>query len=231
MLVFITPTAALQELIHILGNFALIKVAIVDDHPVIRLALRHTLQAQNDIQFAGEAKDAKEALDLVRATNLNVLILDIDLPGRSGIDVLKLICRQAPDLQLVIFTNYPDDPYALMLFRLGISAYISKCSEIDTLMSAVRAAASGRRWISPSQSELLASSTQKKTTALHDELTHREMQVLLKLARGIHPKEIAEDLALSMKSVSTYRTRLLRKLEITSNGEMTYYTLKHKLLD
>ncbi|MGI4778829.1 MAG: response regulator [Janthinobacterium lividum] len=209
----------------------MIEVGIVDDHPVVRMAVRQFLEAHEDIHIAGEAKNAVEALDVVRIPGLNVLILDLDLPGRSGLDALKMFCRQSPKVGIVVYTGYPPEQYALKLFRMGARAFISKSSELDTLANAVRAVASGRRWMLPSQAELMTPSDRSHHNELHDVLTHRELQVLLKLARGVQSAQIADNLALSMKSVSTYRTRLLEKLGVASNSELTYYALKHQLLD
>lgn len=209
----------------------MIEVGIVEDHPIARLALRQLFETQEDIHLAGEAKDGSEALKLVREARLQVLILDIDLPGRSGFDVLKQLCHHAPKMHVIVFTNYPEDQYAVTLFRLGASAYIPKSSDLEVLLSAVRGVASGKRWILPSQAELLASTRLSRSNKLHESLSHREMQVFLKMARGVHAREISESLMLSAKSISTYRTRLLRKLDVASNGELTYYALKHNLLD
>lgn len=209
----------------------MIEVGIVDDHPVVRMALRQFLDAHEDIRIVGEASNAIQALDVMRIPGLNVLILDLDLPGRSGLDALKMLCRQAPKVGVVVYTGYPPEQYALKLFRMGARAFIPKSSELDTLASAVRAVASGRRWILPNQAELMLPSEQTRNNEPHDILTHRELQVLLKLARGVQSAQIADNLALSMKSVSTYRTRLLEKLGVASNSELTYYALKHQLLD
>ncbi|RZI54422.1 MAG: response regulator transcription factor [Pseudomonas sp.] len=209
----------------------MIEVGIVEDHPITRLALRELFKIEEDIHLAGEAKDGSEALKLVCEVRLQVLILDIDLPNRSGLDILKQLRRHAPEMHVVVFTNYPEDQYALNLFRIGASAYIPKSSDLEVLLSAVRGVASGKRWILPSQAELLASTKLSRSNKLHESLSHREMQVLLKLARGVDATEIAENLMLSAKSISTYRTRLLRKLDVASNGELTYYALKHNLLD
>jgi two-component system invasion response regulator UvrY len=208
-----------------------IEVGIVEDHPIARLALRELFKTQEDIHVSGEAKDGNEALKLVCESQVQVLILDIDLPGKSGLDVLKQLRRHAPKMHVIVFTNYPEDQYALTLFRMGASAYIPKSSDLEVLLSAVRGVTSEKRWILPSQAELLAATKLSRSNEPHDSLTHREMQVLLKMARGIDAKEIAESLTLSAKSISTYRTRLFRKLDVASNGELTYYALKHNLLD
>lgn len=209
----------------------MIEVGIVDDHPVVRLALRHLLQTQSDMAFVGEAENATDALKLARRANPQVLIMDLDLPGKSGLDVLQTIRRQTPDMCVAIFTNYPEEQYALKLFRLGALAYVPKFSELEVLLEAVRGIASGKRWILPSQTDLLISSKYRQDIKPHDTLTHRELQVLLKLARGVDAKSISESLALSLKSVSSYRTRLLKKLNANSNGDLTYYALKNNLLD
>jgi DNA-binding NarL/FixJ family response regulator len=210
---------------------AVIDVGIVDDHPVVRLALRQYLESHDDMRVVGEATNAVEALDVVRTGGLKVLILDLDLPGRSGLDAMAMLRRQAPKVGVLIFTGYPSEQYALKLFRMGARAFVPKNSELDVLANAVRAVGAGRRWILPSQAEMMLPSEQSSRTQLHDVLTYRELQVLLKLARGVHSAQIADNLALSMKSVSTYRTRLLEKLGVASNSELTYYALKHRLLD
>ncbi|RZM20401.1 MAG: response regulator transcription factor [Pedobacter sp.] len=214
-----------------LREYAVINVGIVDSHPVVRLALRHLLQTQSDIAFVGEAKNAIEALELIRIASPQVLIMDLDLPGRSGLDVLQLMRRQTPDMRVAIFTNYPEEQYALKLFSLGALAYVPKSSEPEVLLGAVRKIVFGKRCILPSQTELIITSAHRQNVKPHDNLTHRELQVLLKLARGANTRHIAENLALSLKSVSSYRTRLLKKLNATSNGDLTYYVLKNDLLD
>jgi two-component system invasion response regulator UvrY len=209
----------------------MIEIGIVDDHPVVRLALQQFFESCNDIHVAGQAQNTGEAFELLLNANLNVLILDIDLPGQSGLDVIGVFCRKAPKVGIIVFSGYPQEQYAVKLFRMGAKAYIPKNSELDVLVNAVRGVAAGRRFVLPCQAELMFPQSQSASSEPHTSLTDREMQVLLKLARGMHPNQIADHLCLSLKSVSTYRTRLLNKLDAASNAELTYYALKHKLLD
>lgn len=209
----------------------MIRVAIVDDHAIVRTGLRQFLGEQRDIEVTGEAANGGEALNLVRSGNIDVLMMDIGMPGPSGIDVLGNIRAHAPQLPVLILTGYPETHYATNLLRQGASGYLNKECEPDEIISAVRALARGRRYITPAVAELLADNLQGDADKEpHQTLSEREFQVFLRLARGETITSIATTLALSVKTVSTYRSRVLEKMTLASNSDLTYYALKHQLI-
>jgi DNA-binding NarL/FixJ family response regulator len=210
----------------------MIRVAIVDDHAIVRAGLRQFLSDQSDIQVVAEAANGGEALDLVRAGNIDVLLMDISMPGQSGIDVLGNIRARAPELPVLILTAYPEEHYATALLRQGASGYLNKECEPEEIVTAVRALARGRRYISADVAELLAGQLQGDSSkAPHETLSEREFQVFLRLARGETITAIATTLSLSIKTVSTYRSRVLEKMALASNSDLTYYALKQKLIE
>ena len=213
-------------------NDSIVKVAIVDDHAIVRAGLKQFLSEMVDLRVVGEAASGREAIDLVRQTEIDVLIMDLSMPGQSGIDALAMIRAKAPDVGILILSGYPEEQYAVNLIRQGASGYLNKECEPMEIVNAIRTIALGRRYISPSVAELIAQQLNRKEgTAAHDLLSEREFQVFLKLAKGETAGEIAQALSLSVKTVSTYRTRLMEKMNLASNSDLTYYALKNKLID
>lgn len=209
-----------------------IKIAIVDDHAMVRSGLRGFFTDQPDIEVVAEASDGAQALDLVRLHPLDVLILDIAMPKQSGMDVLERIQAHAPDLGILILSGYPEEHYAVSLLRRGVSGYLNKQCEPEDILAAVRRIAQGSRYITPQVADMLASQLNRPDNApVHEQLSARELQVLLRLAKGETVGDIAHSLCLSAKTVSTYRTRILEKMGLTSNSDLTYYALKNGLLD
>jgi DNA-binding NarL/FixJ family response regulator len=209
----------------------MIRVAIVDDHAIVRTGLRQFLCEHNDIEVVGEAANGGEALSLVRGGGIDVLMMDIAMPGPSGIDVLGNIRAHAPQLPILILTGYPEAHYATNLLRQGASGYLNKECEPEEIVTAVRALARGRRYITPAVAELLAHRLHTDTDQEpHEILSEREFQVFLRLAQGETITAIATTLALSVKTVSTYRSRVLEKMTLASNSDLTYYALKHQLI-
>jgi len=206
-------------------------VGVVDDHPIVRAGIVDFLSYEDDIRVAGEACDAVGALEMVRTLPLDVLMLDLDMPGRSGLDVLAMLRSKAPDVAVLVFTGYPAERYAVKLLQQGAKAYLQKTCDLSELLTAIRTLGTGQRHLTPQISELLALQFDQRARPPHAGLTDRELQVLLKLARGVRTEKIADHLALSVKTVSTYRSRLLSKLELGSNNDLTYYALKHQLLE
>jgi len=206
-------------------------VGLVDDHPIVRAGLSELLSGEDGIHIAGEACDATGALELVRTQQLDVLVLDLDMPGRSGLDMLSMLRSKAPRAAILIFTGYPAEQYAVKMLQQGAKAYLEKSCELAELPRAIRALGEGRRYLTPAISELLARQFEAGNQPSSVELTDRELQVLLKLARGVRTEKVADQLALSVKTISAYRARLLAKLELSSNNDLTYYALKHRLLD
>jgi DNA-binding NarL/FixJ family response regulator len=213
-------------------NDSIVKVAIVDDHAIVRAGLKQFLSEMVDLRVVGEAASGREAIDLVRNTEIDVLIMDLSMPGQSGIDALAMIRAKAPDVGILILSGYPEEQYAVNLIRQGASGYLNKECEPMEIVNAIRTIALGRRYISPSVAELIAQQLNRKEgTAAHDLLSEREFQVFLKLAKGETAGDIAKALSLSVKTVSTYRTRLMEKMGLQSNSDLTYYALKNKLID
>jgi DNA-binding NarL/FixJ family response regulator len=213
-------------------NDSIVKVAIVDDHAIVRAGLKQFLSEMVDLRVVGEAASGREAIDLVRVTEIDVLIMDLSMPGQSGIDALAMIRAKAPDVGILILSGYPEEQYAVNLIRQGASGYLNKECEPMEIVNAIRTIALGRRYISPSVAELIAQQLNRKEgSAAHDLLSEREFQVFLKLAKGETAGDIANALSLSVKTVSTYRTRLMEKMGLASNSDLTYYALKNKLID
>lgn len=209
-----------------------VRVGIADDHPITRTALRGYLDDQDGIRVVAEASSGREAIDLVRTQEIDVLLLDLDMPGQSGIDALTMIKAKAEHVAVLVLSGYPEHQYAVPLIRNGASGYLNKACEPSEICTAIRRVAQGGRYITPVVAELLASQVITPTPGgLHEQLSARELQVFLKLAQGCTAGEVAAELSLSAKTVSTYRARLMRKLEARSNSDLTYYALKHRLLD
>ncbi|HZF82267.1 MAG TPA: response regulator transcription factor [Burkholderiaceae bacterium] len=210
----------------------MIKIGIVDDHAVVRAGLRDFFATHVDLRVAGEASSGREAIDLVRNTEIDVLVMDLSMPGQSGIDALAMIRAKAPDVGILILSGYPEEHYAMNLIRQGASGYLNKDCEPDEIVKAVRTIALGRRYITPAVADLLANQLGKKeNTAPHEQLSEREFQVFLKLAKGETVGKIGDDLSLSVKTISTYRTRLMEKLNLQTNSDLTYYAMKSQLID
>lgn len=210
----------------------MIKVGIVDDHAIVRSGLRQFFADHIDLRVVGEASSGRGAIDLVRNEEVDVLIMDLSMPGQSGIDALAMLRAKAPDMGILILSGYPEEHYAVQLIRQGASGYLNKDCDPLEIVDAVRTIALGKRHITPAVADLLAQQLGKKGTAApHEDLSEREFQVFLKLAKGETASRIAEELSLSVKTVSTYRTRLMEKMGLSSNSDLTYYALKNKLID
>ena len=210
----------------------MIQVGIVDDHAIVRSGLRQYLSEHVDVRVVGEAANVREAIDLVRNTAVDVLIMDLSMPGQSGLDALAMLRAKSPDTGILILSGHPEEHYAMNLIRQGASGYLNKECEPSEILEAIRTIALGRRYITPVVAELLAQQLYRKDDApVHEQLSEREFQVFLKLAKGATASEIAEILSLSVKTVSTYRTRLMEKMALSSNSDLTYYALKNGLID
>ncbi len=210
----------------------MIKIGIVDDHAIVRSGLREFFASHVDLRVVGEAGTGREAIDMVRTTEMDVLVMDLSMPGQSGIDALAMIRAKAPDVGVLILSGYPEEHYAVNLIRQGAAGYLNKECEPSQIAEAIRTISLGRRYISPSVAELLARQLDRKDNApAHEHLSEREFQVFLKLAKGESVGSIGTDLSLSVKTISTYRTRLMEKMSLASNSDLTYYALKMQLID
>ena len=209
-----------------------LRIAIADDHPITRRALREYLELFDDIHVVAEAATGRQVIDLVRKERLDVLLLDLDMPGQGGLDAMPHIRAKSRSTAVLVFSAYPESRYAVPLMREGASGYVSKSCPLSEVLRAVRHVGAGGRFVSPEVAELLASHAIEEVQARpHENLTAREFQVLLKLARGRSSGEIAHDLSLSTRTVSTYRARIAAKLECSTPAEVTWYALTQGLLD
>ena len=207
------------------------RVAVVDDHPLVRIGLKQIIEAQPDFVWAGEARNGREALTLLRAETCDVLLLDLSLPDMSGLDVLKQIKTHHESVATLVLSAYPEKQYGLNVLRAGASGFVSKSADEAELCRAIRAAVRGGRYVSPELAEMLVSGMQGGgDEPRHSVLSEREFQIFCKLAEGRSVSEIAARLFLSVKTVSTYRSRILEKMGMKSNADMTYYAVKNNLL-
>jgi DNA-binding NarL/FixJ family response regulator len=209
-----------------------IRIVIVDDHAVVRAGLKQYLAEQMDFQVVGEAASGREALDFVRAGGVDVIILDVSMPDQSGVDALSGIKARAPELPVLMLSAFPETHYATALLKQGASGYLNKDCDPQEIVNAVRTLARGRRYITPGVAELLADQLGggEGDGPPHTHLSEREFQVFLRLAQGETIGAIAESLSLSVKTVSTYRTRVMEKMKLESNSDLTYYALKNGLI-
>lgn len=210
----------------------MIRVGIVDDHAIVRSGLRQFFADLPDLTVVGEAASGREAIDLVRAVPMDVLILDISMPRQTGLDALGMIRVKAPAVGVLVLSGYAEEHYAAKLVRHGVRGYLNKACDPTEIVDAIRAIAQGRRYFSPMTSELLLDQIERKRgLAPHERLTDREFQVFLRLARGETTAEIADTLSLSLKTVSAYRGRLLERMGLATNSDLTYYAVKCHLID
>jgi DNA-binding NarL/FixJ family response regulator len=209
-----------------------IRILIADDHEIVRAGFAQFIADQGDMKVTGEASTGDEVIALIRRDQFDVVLLDISMPHKNGIDCLRVIRQINPTLPVLMLSGYPEEHYAVNMLRSGASGYISKNAPPEELMRAIRIVARGKRYLSETAADLvsaeLAHPTDKK---LHETLSEREFQIFRKLAAGQSPTEIAEELHLSVKTVSTYRARVLEKMHLKTNADLTYYAIKNSLLD
>jgi two-component system invasion response regulator UvrY len=208
------------------------KILIADDHPIVREGLKHIIEEEADLSVAGETGSAADFFESVRNHDYDLVLLDITMPGMSGLDILKQVKIEKPGLPVLILSIHSEDQYAVRALKAGASGYLTKASAPDKLIEAIRKVLSGGRYVSPYLAERLAfqldSGTEKQP---HERLSDREFQVLCLIASGKTVKEIGDELALSAKTVSTYRSRILEKMHMKNNAELTHYAIKNNLLD
>ncbi len=209
----------------------MIRVALVDDHAVVRAGLKQFLSDHVDLRVVAEASNGREALDIVRQELADVILLDISMPDHSGVDALAAIKARAPQLPVLILSSFPEEHYATTLLKQGASGYLRKDTDPDEIVKAIRTVALGRRYITASMAERLADGLGgSQDKPLHEQLSEREFQVFMRLANGETIGHIADTMALSVKTVSTYRTRVMEKMQLESNSNLTYYALKNGLI-
>lgn len=209
----------------------MIRVILVDDHALIRRGLRETLGETGDISVVGEAGDYGELRRLLRQERCDVVLLDVNLPGRSGIDALKAMSEDGEQIRVVILSQYPEDQYGIRALKAGAMAYLNKSATPETIVQAVRTVAAGRKFVTPEIAQALADSVATRHGSAHDQLSDREMQTLVLIAEGRKLSEIAERLSLSPKTVSVYRARVLEKLGLSSNAELATYAMRNGLIE
>lgn len=204
---------------------------IADDHAIVRTGLRQFFSEQVDLRVTGEAANGREALDLVRAGDLDVLLMDLAMPDQSGVDALAAIHARKPDLPILILSGFPETHYATTLIKQGASGYLNKECDPQEIVNAIRTLARGRKYISAAVAEQLAGGLDPTAAKEpHELLSERELQVFLRLAKGESIGHIAEGMSLSVKAVDTYRTRVMEKMALKSNSDLTYYALKAGLI-
>lgn len=210
----------------------MIKVIIVDDHMIVREGLKQIIADTADMRVIDEASNGQEALDQIRNNSYDVLLLDISMPGRSGLEVLKEIRSEAPHLSILVLTMHPEEQYAVRVLRAGASGYLTKESAPDELIEAIRKVSDGGKYISATLAEKLAFDLEIDTEKpLHQTLSDREFEVMCMISSGKTVTEIADEMSLSVKTISTYRTRILEKMRMRTNAELTYYSIKNQLVD
>jgi DNA-binding NarL/FixJ family response regulator len=207
-------------------------IFIIDDHAILRAGLKQILAQTPDLVVADEAGDEQEALEKARKNAYDLVLLDIALPGRSGIEVLKQLKTEQPALPVLILSMYPEEQYAVRALRAGASGYVTKQSAPDELITAIRKVLRGGRYVSSSMAERLAAYLDAETEKPpHELLSDREYEVMRMIASGKTVKQVADQLHLSVKTISTHRERILKKMKLKNNAELTHYAIKHGLVE
>ncbi|KVD95480.1 LuxR family transcriptional regulator [Burkholderia stagnalis] len=210
----------------------MIKVLIADDHTLVRDGLRHILQNASDFEIAGEARDSASTMALVRGTNADVLVLDLSMPGRNGVELIKQIKDEKPSLHILVLTMHAEQQYAVRAFRAGAAGYMTKESASAELVAALTKIAAGGVYVSLAMAEQFAQSLNEPTDMLpHQRLSDREFDVFRRVASGQSISEIAEELCVSVKTVSTYKARILEKMQMSNEAALVRYAMRHKLFD
>jgi DNA-binding NarL/FixJ family response regulator len=210
----------------------MIRILVVDDHAIVREGLKQILGEVDDMSVRDEAGNGQEALAKIRGGEFDVVLLDISMPGRSGLEVLKEIKAERPKLPVLILSMHAEEQYAVRALRAGASGYVTKASAPDELIGAIRKVSCGRKYVSSSLAEKLALELDIDTKRPpHETLSDREYQVMLMLASGRSVKEIADELCLSVKTISTYRSRVMEKMGMKKNAELTLYAIQNHLVD
>lgn len=213
-------------------SISTIRILIADDHQIVRAGLARFIADQADMTIVGEAASGDEVIELLERVDPDVLLLDIAMPQKNGIDCLRSIRVSHPHLPVLMLSGYPESSYAINAMRAGASGYLSKLAPPAEILRAIRVAARGRKYVSDVSAGLLASELSRKSrTDLHASLSEREFQVFIKIAQGQSVTTIAQELGLSAKTVTTYRIRLLQKLHLETNADLTQYALRHGLFE
>lgn len=210
----------------------MIRILVADDHTVVREGVRQILAGLDDMAVEEEAESGQEAIEKVLKGNCDMVLLDISMPGRSGLEILEDILNLRPKMPVLILSMHPEEQYAVRALRAGASGYLTKASAANELIGAIRKVVSGGKYVTASLAERLARDIDSKADKQpHENLSNREFQVMLLLASGNSVGEIADELCLSVKTVSTYRTRIMDKMGMKKNAELTFYAMNNHLLN
>lgn len=209
----------------------MIRIIIVDDHAILRAGLKALLSERDDMEVTGEAGTGVEAVKMVRQGNYDIVLLDVTMPEMSGVDTLKQIQRHCPDLPVLMLSMHPEEQYAINLLRSGASGYVHKEGAPEQLVTAIQTVMQGRRYVSPAVADMLVADLGGDANKpLHTALSEREFQIFCKLAAGQAVSEIGTELNLSVKTISTYRARILEKMRMKNNADLTYYAIKNGII-
>lgn len=209
----------------------MIKVILCDDHAVVRRGIRDTISEAVDIQVVGEAGSYPELREQMRKTECDVLVLDLNMPGRGGLEVLAALREEGSPVKTLVVSMYPEDQYAIRCLRAGARGYLNKAGEPAEMIAAIRTVHQGRKYVTPEVAQMLVDNLNApETEELHASLSERELQTLQKIASGKKLSEIADELMLSPKTVSVYRARVLEKLHLSNNAELTVYAIRNSLV-
>jgi DNA-binding NarL/FixJ family response regulator len=209
----------------------MIDLLVVDDHKIFRAGLQRMISDELDIRVADEASDGGAALAKIRQRRFDVVLLDVNLPGRNGFEVLESIRAERPELPVIMLSMYPEEQYAVLALRARANAYLSKDADPQELLTAIRQVVGGGRYVTPrAAARVLMQLDQPDTARPHEKLSPRELQIMMKIVGGVSLTEIGTQMCLSVKTVGTYRTRILEKLKLSSNAELVQYAMRHGLV-
>lgn len=210
----------------------MIRIVLVDDHTIFREGLKRLLLDEGDFSVVAEACNGPEALGAIRTHAVDVLVLDISMPGRSGLDLIPSIRSEKPLLPIVVLSMYPAEQYAVRAFEAGASGYVTKDMDAVELVASIRKVVQGKRYFSPQVAEKVMDSLDRVNGQLpHRDLSSREYEIMRLIVQGVRLTEIGKQSFLSVKTVSTYRSRILKKIGVTTNAELVQYALRHRLID
>jgi two-component system, NarL family, invasion response regulator UvrY len=207
-----------------------IRIIIADDHPLFRRGLKNAFSETPDIEVVDEAENGDDLLKKIKGSDLSVVLMDVAMPGKTGLDLLKQLRDEQPKLPVLVLTVYPEEHYAVRYFKAGASGFITKENSTDQIYAAVRKVANGGKFASAEITEKLAFDFGKSDRPLHENLSDREHQVFMMLAEGESPTDIGKILSLSVKTISTHRSRILDKMQMKKNAELIHYAISHRLL-
>ena len=210
----------------------MIRIVLVDDHSLVRAGLAKILTEEPDIQIVGEADGYAALFNFLRTSQVDIILLDISMPGRSGLEILKEVRQSYPGVKVLMLSMHPEDRFAVRAIKSGAAGYVTKESAAEELVKAIRQVHSGGKFITPSLTEKIVNSFEPESNRpYHERLSDRELQILNLIVAGKQIKDIAHELSLSPATVATYRARVLEKMNMKSNVELTSYALRHHLID